>query len=109
MVIDGRQVPDEELEFRRVIIIDDKYVVVDGNRTIQRGSFRLVPGKSPKQIDTIPADGPNKGQVDRGIYQWEGGSLRLCYAPPTRGRPSEFSAEPGSGRWLVLDQRVAEK
>src|SRR5207249_4981193 len=50
MVIDGRQVPDEELEFRRVIIIDDKYAVVDGNRTIQRGSFRLDPTKDPKQI-----------------------------------------------------------
>jgi uncharacterized protein (TIGR03067 family) len=109
MVIDGRQVPGAEIEFRQVVITGDKYVVIDGNRTIQRGTFRLDPTARPRRIDTTPADGPNQGKVDRGIYELDGGTLRLCHAPPDRDRPTEFSAGEGTGRWLVLDQRVAER
>jgi uncharacterized protein (TIGR03067 family) len=109
MVIDGRDVPPEEIEFRQVIITGNNYVVVDGNRTIQRGTFRLDPAASPKRIDTMPADGPNQGKVDRGIYELDGGSVRLCHAPPDKDRPTEFSAKKGTGRWLVLDQRVADR
>ncbi len=108
LTIDGRKIPDDEIQDRRVIIIDDRYVVVDGNKTIQRGSFRLDASKTPKQINTFPADGPNKGKVDLGIYELDGDILRLCYAPPGRTRPTEFSAEQGSGRWLTTDARVPE-
>jgi uncharacterized protein (TIGR03067 family) len=109
MVIDGRQVPAEEIEFRQVIITGNNYRVVDGNRTIQRGTFRLDPAARPKRIDTMPADGPNQGKVDRGIYELDGGTLQLCHAPPDKDRPTEFSARSGTGRWLVLDQRVADR
>lgn len=109
MVIDGREVPREEIEFRQVVITGNQYVVSDGNTTIQRGSFRLDPSVRPRRIDTTPADGPNQGKVDRGIYELDGGTLRLCHAPPDRDRPAEFSAPKGTGRWLVLDQRVADR
>jgi len=108
MEIDGRRMPDEALEQRKVIIINDRYVVIDGNRTIQRGTFRIDPSRTPKQIDTVPADGPNAGRTDRGIYEFrEDGTLRMCHAPPGAERPTEFSAEAGSGRWMVLDRREA--
>lgn len=109
MVIDGRDVPREEIEFRQVIIKGNSYHVVDGNRTIQRGTFRLDPAARPKRIDTMPADGPNQGEVDRGIYELDGGTLQLCHSPPDKDRPTEFSAKEGTGRWLVLDQRVADR
>jgi uncharacterized protein (TIGR03067 family) len=106
MTIDGTKIPGDELTGRRVIVIDDRYVVIDGTRTIQRGRFRIDPSKTPKRIDTIPADGANAGKVDKGIYEINGDTLRLCYAPPGQDRPTEFNAEEGSGRWVSVDRRV---
>jgi uncharacterized protein (TIGR03067 family) len=105
MIVDGRMLPEAALRQRRVIIIDDRYAVVDGSRTLRRGSFRIDPTASPKRIDTFPADGPNAGQVTPGIYVLTGDLLRLCYAPSGQPRPDDFAAALGSGRWLVTDRR----
>jgi uncharacterized protein (TIGR03067 family) len=105
MVIDGRVVPNRDIQGRRVIITGKEYVIVDGEETIQRGVFKIDPAQSPKQIDTIPADGSNAGKADRGIYEFDGGKLRLCYAPPGKDRPTDFSADDGSSRWLAVDER----
>jgi uncharacterized protein (TIGR03067 family) len=105
MIIDGWTIPEVALTQRRVIIIDDKYVVVDENRTLRRGTFRIDAAATPKRIDTRPADGPNAGQVNPGIYEFVGDLLRLCYAPPGRPRPVDFTSSLGSGQWLVTDRK----
>jgi uncharacterized protein (TIGR03067 family) len=105
MVIDGRTMPEAALRQRRVIIIDDKYVVVDENRTLRRGTFRIDTTTSPRRIDTQPADGPNAGQVNQGIYEFVGDLLRICHAPPGQPRPTDFTSMLGSGRWLVTDRK----
>jgi uncharacterized protein (TIGR03067 family) len=105
MIIDGRTMPELALSQRRVIIIDDKYVVVDENRTLRRGTFRIDPTTTHKQIDMQPADGPNAGQVNPGVYEFAGDLLRICYAPPGRQRPTDFTSALGSGQWLVTDRK----
>jgi uncharacterized protein (TIGR03067 family) len=107
MVIDGRTLPEVALAQRRVIIIDDKYAVVDENRTLRRGTFRIDPIATPKRIETQPADGPNAGQVNPGIYEFVGDLLRICHAPPGWPRPTAFTSPPGSGHWLVTDRKEA--
>jgi uncharacterized protein (TIGR03067 family) len=108
MVIDGRRIPAAALEHRRVIITGDKYVVVDGERTLRRGTFRFDSATAPKQIDALPADGPNVGKFDRGIYELATDILQVCWAPPGRPRPTNFAPEPGSKQWMATDQRVPQ-
>jgi len=105
MVLDGRGIPPAALEHRRIIVIDDKYVVVDGDRTLRRGTLRIDATKTPKQIDTLPADGPNVGKTDQGIYELTTDLLRVCWAPPGWPRPTNFTPEPGSRQWTVTDQK----
>jgi uncharacterized protein (TIGR03067 family) len=105
MVIDGRTIPAAALEHRRIIVIDDKYVVVDGDLTLRRGSIRIDPTTTPKQIDALPMDGHHAGKIDQGIFELTPGLLRLCWSPPGRPRPTDFTSEPGSGQWMATDQK----
>lgn len=102
---DGRTIPAKELKGRRVIIKEDKYIIFDGDKILQRGTFKLDPSTTPRQIDTTPTTGRNAGKTDKGIYELKDGVLKLCYAPPGEPRPEEFSAEEGTGRWLTIDHR----
>jgi len=105
MIIDGRRIPPAALEHRRIIVIDDRYAVVDGDRTLRRGALKIDATTMPKQIDTRPADGPNVGKIDQGIYELTAEVLRICWAPPGQPRPANFDSEPGSKQWTVTDQK----
>lgn len=107
MIIEDRRLPIAAFQGRRIIIIEDKYVVVEENRTIRRGAFRIDPSATPKQIDTLPADGPNVGTTSLGIYVLTDDLLRICFAPAGQPRPTDFAPKPGSGQRLVTDQKEA--
>jgi len=63
-------------------------LVMPGSPTVA-GTFHVVAGKNPKEIDFIWEDGP----VTRGIYRLEGDALRLCCGDPGTRRPAEFSTD----------------
>jgi uncharacterized protein (TIGR03067 family) len=107
MVIEDRRIPIAAFEGRRIIIIEDKYVVVQKDRTLRRGALRIDPSATPKQIDTLPADGPNAGTASKGIYKLADDLLRICFAPAGQTRPTDFTPKPGSGQRLVTDQKEA--
>src|SRR5262249_11462818 len=69
----------------------------------QPGSFKLSPGKKPKQIDIDPFDEP-EGVI--GIYELDGGKLKLCIVRSTKyQRPTDFTTKEGSGRLLLKLER----
>lgn len=105
MVIDGRTIPAASLQHRRIIIIDDKYIVVDADRTLRRGTIKIDATRTPKHIDAIPAEGHHAGKTDRGIYELGTDLLQICWAPPGQPRPTDFACEPGSKKWMATDQR----
>src|SRR5262249_2720046 len=92
----GRKADSMELEKTFLVIEGDRYTVQvpDGAR---KGTFKVDPGKTPKQIDVVAADGPNKGKTVRGIYELKGATLRYCLAQPEKDRPAEFTGKAGSG------------
>ncbi len=72
-------------------------------------SFKLDPGKDPKEIDVIGLDGPQKGKSMEGIYKLEDGRLTICVrdlASAGKGRPSAFVTEAGSGLGLIVLERA---
>jgi len=65
-------------------------------------SFKLAPGRTPKEIDITYLDGASKGQTAKGIYTIEGRTLRICFAGfADSARPKEFNAPAGSGFTLI--------
>jgi len=90
--------------------------VVKGNEITATGpddvtrkmSFKLDPGKGPKEIDITDLDGPFKGETSPGIYTIEGRRLRVCFADAAeQGRPKEFATAPGSDFTMITFEKEA--
>ena len=77
-----------------------------GDRKVK---FKLDPGKSPRAIDLIPQDGPDKGKTIYGIYALNKGQLKIC-APNFGGdlnkRPTDFKTTSGDGLGLLTLERA---
>jgi uncharacterized protein (TIGR03067 family) len=68
------------------------------------GTFRLDPERSPKTVDVIPSDGPNKGRTFPGIYRIEGEIMKSCFNVGDGKRPTRFTTKDQPG-WIVVEQR----
>lgn len=80
----------------------------DGNE-ISKGTNLLDPTKTPKTIDFTPTVGEGAGSLYRGIYELGEKTRKLCFAPPGKERPTEFSSTPDSEHILVMFEREKAK
>jgi uncharacterized protein (TIGR03067 family) len=78
--------------------------VVAGNTT--HGNFKVNPNHKPMTIDLNFSDGPGKDQTQKGIYELEGDTQRICVAKGNEERPAEFMSKPGSGQMIQILKRV---
>jgi uncharacterized protein (TIGR03067 family) len=70
--------------------------------------YTLGPDADPKTIDTVDLNGPQKGQLRKGIYELRDDSLKLCIAAKDAPRPQRFSTkagEDGTGDMVITFQR----
>jgi uncharacterized protein (TIGR03067 family) len=99
----GFKVSEDSLkDARRALDADGKWTMRRGDETVLEWKVKtLDPTKTPKTIDIEVASGSYKGVVYLGIYEFDGDTLRICFAMPDRPvRPTEFSAGKGSVRAL---------
>src|SRR5262249_34971013 len=73
----GQKAPAEEVKKFRIAIKGDE-ITINPDGENRKSKFKLDPSKSPKAIDLVPQDGPEKGATVAGIYALEKGQLRLC-------------------------------
>jgi uncharacterized protein (TIGR03067 family) len=94
--IGGKDVPAAAFKDARLICKgrDFTYIDVEGP---SHGTFSLGQNQSPKTIETVFTDGPNKGQTLIGIYELEGDTYRVCMSLSGKDRPKEFDSKSGSG------------
>ena len=102
----GKKLPTEPFQGMTVVFDGEKYVVKKGDETIQSATQKLDPSKSPKTLDATVTDGPNQGTVILGIYEIDGDTLKVCFDPEGKTRPTEFKTEPGSQTTLVIHKRL---
>ena len=102
----GMKLPAGEL--RRLILIfeGDKHTLKKGDEVVQVGTQKLDPSKSPKTIDVTMTEGPNKGKVMLGIYEIDADTLKVCFDPQGKKRPTEFKSAPGSENFVNVHKRV---
>jgi uncharacterized protein (TIGR03067 family) len=91
-------VKGDELTFKNVAPLTDK---------ASRLTIKLDPSTAPRCIDLKVEAGSLKGTVLEGVYEWEGGELKLCllFAGGPRNRPLEFETKAGSHRVLLVLKR----
>ena len=108
-VDNGKPVPASVA--RNTILITDhntfRFPKASGIGTHPAGRFSVNPDIRPKQVDTIAEDGPNTGQLTRGIYEIiDITHKRACWGPPGGPRPTEFKSTPGSKRILQYWKKI---
>jgi steroid delta-isomerase-like uncharacterized protein len=91
----GEETPEEHLGEVRLVIEGDRYRYEEPGGGFE-GRYRLDPTRSPKEIDSIPTSGEHRGRVAPGIYEIDGDTHRVCFAPPgSEARPTSLVDSPG--------------
>ncbi len=102
MVVDGEEIPADRCEGVRLEVdpagkyaLRDIYRSPDG-KPYERGRLVLDAASSPKAIDLLAAQGPDRDLSSLGIYKLEGDRLTLCYAQAgVKTRPTKFASKAG--------------
>lgn len=100
---DGERVPAEDLKDLGLVIKGESISVREMGKVSEKFHFKLDPTRTPRAVDFVYVDGPNKGGVDRGIYQVQGGNLKFCIQrQKDQPRPEAFATKAKSGLFLVI-------
>jgi len=104
---DGKKLSEETAKNTKLAVAGFKFLFVEGGEigTASEGMFTLDATKKPKQTDSTATKGPDKGKVFLGIYDIEGDMHKVCFAPPGKERPKEFSSKEGSGHIFQVWKR----
>jgi uncharacterized protein (TIGR03067 family) len=102
----GKEEPAADYKGMTVTFAGDKFTVKKGNELILAGTQKLDPSQSPKAIDVTVTEGLNKGSVMLGIYEIRGDTLKVCFDPEGKKRPTEFKSTPGSQTFVNVHKRV---
>ena len=102
----GTEIPADQLKGFLLIYEGDKHTLKFGDKVFQVGTQKIDPSKSPKTIDMTMIEGPQKGAVMLGIYEIDADTLKVCFDPQGKNRPTEFKSEAGSQNFLNVHKRV---
>ena len=100
----GEKLSEQTIKSAKLTLVGDKHTVKVGTDTII-GTHKLDPSKKPKEIDAMDTEGPFKDKTGLGIYKLEGDQFTVCFAPPGKDRPKEFTTKSGSGQLLHVWKR----
>ena len=102
----GQKLPADQLKDLTLTFDGAKHTVKNGAEVIQAGTQTLDPAKSPKAIDVTLTDGPMKGAVLLGIYEFDGDTLKVCFDLGGKERPTEFKSTAGSETFVNVHRRA---
>lgn len=100
----GEPLAEKTIKGAKLTIEGDKHTVKVGDETIV-GTHKLDAGKKPKEIDAMDTEGPFKGKTTLGIYKVSGNEFTVCFAPPDKDRPKEFTTKSGTALFVHVWKR----
>jgi uncharacterized protein (TIGR03067 family) len=101
----GNKLPAEQFKTMSVTMEGTKYSVKLNDMVVEAATQKIDSSKSPKTMDVTVTEGPNKGKVYLAIYEINGDTLKVCFDPEGKKRPTEFKGDVGS-QTLVVHKRV---
>ena len=101
---DGVEGPPEVVAAMQLSFKGDKLVFSPGEPGFTRFTFKLDSTTKPPSFDMTHADGADKGKTTKGIYAWEGDTLKICLGEEKR--PKDFTAKADSGQARYVLKRT---
>jgi uncharacterized protein (TIGR03067 family) len=102
---DGQELPEAFVKSGKRVAREGETTVTFGDMLFMKARVAIDPGKKPKTIDYAVSDGLAKGKTQLGIYEFDGDTVKFCFAAPDKERPDDFTAKAGSGRTLSVWKR----
>jgi uncharacterized protein (TIGR03067 family) len=104
--VEGNPFAMEKLSDARLFVHGQRYSFRFNGIELEM-TYRLDAALTPKAIDLIVTDGPNKGKMFRGIYKLEDDRFTICRTTePEEDRPTTFSTRRNSGLITVVWKRA---
>jgi uncharacterized protein (TIGR03067 family) len=101
--MEGKPRPREELAKQTITFAGDKWTVRRDDKVVQAGTHQFDPGKKPAQVDAVVTEGEDKGSTMLGIYDLKGDTLKVCFDPKGKERPTDFTSK--AGRMTAVVER----
>jgi uncharacterized protein (TIGR03067 family) len=100
----GEKTLTEDFKGLKLVVKGDSYTVTIG-KTVDRGTVKIDPAKTPKTMDLVGVEGPNKGKTILAIYEIQADKLKVCYDLAGKDRPTEFKTKKNGLIFLANYQR----
>jgi|SRR5262245_3628640 len=105
--MDGKAKSKEDLAKLQITFTGDKWSVTDDGKVVQAGTHTLDPSKKPNQVDAKVTEGEDKGSMMLGIYELKGNTLKVCFDPSGKERPTGLTAK--AGQFSAVLEREKKK
>jgi RNA polymerase sigma factor (sigma-70 family) len=106
--IAGQPLPAEFVKTAKRVVKGNETTVTFGGQLFLKATFTVDISKQPHTIDYTMTDGLTKGKTQYGIYEWDEGTVRFCFAAPGKERPTEFTTKAGDERTLSVWEKKKE-
>ena len=107
--VNGNKVVDADA--RKLTVVngsDGTWSLHSEGKEASRGTTNIDPTKKIKTINISPIQGGGKDNLYLGIYELGENIRKLCFAPPGKTRPTDFSSNTGNEHILVTFERQKE-
>jgi len=101
----GKATPAEQLKTMMLTLDGDKFTAKDGDKVVQAGTYTVDPSQTPKTVNAAVTEGEGKGTTMLGIYELDGDTMKCCFDPEGKKRPTEFKSAEGSKVILMVHKR----
>jgi uncharacterized protein (TIGR03067 family) len=104
----GKAPPEDSVKEFVVTVKDDVMKVSHKGAAGPVFKLKLDPTKSPKTIDFMHSEGPDKGKTEPGIYEIEGDTFRYCVTDIGKERPTQIATKEGTKNSVFVLKRVKQ-
>ena len=98
-IMDGVAMEKSTVKWVKRVTQGNRTTVYAGPQVLMQFEFTTGPSNT---IDYLNTAGSNKGKTQHGIYEFDGGLLKVCVSAPGAARPAQFESKPGDGRTLTV-------
>lgn len=93
--MDGKATPEADLKKMTITFAGDKFAVKMDGQVVQAGTQKLDSSKKPSTVDAVVTEGEGKGTTMLGIYEISGDTVKFCFDPTGKKRPTALKGGPG--------------